>query len=63
MLGYLLKQTQQLVFGATVYAAWANPDWDPATQAMRALPQRIPLMAFENQAVDAPLRLDLLETP
>jgi hypothetical protein len=60
-LTYLLKQTQQLVFGATVYAAWMNPDWDPKTQAMRPLPARIPLMAFENQALDAPLRLDLLE--
>jgi hypothetical protein len=27
-LGYLLKQTQQLVFGATVYAVWKNPDFD-----------------------------------
>jgi uncharacterized protein len=61
-LGYLLKQTQQLVFGATVYAAWTNPDWDPNTQAMRPLPARIPLAAFENQGVDEPLRLDLLET-
>jgi ABC-type ATPase with predicted acetyltransferase domain len=62
-LGYLLKQTQQLVFGATVYAAWTNPDWDPNTQAMRALPARIPLCAFDNQGVNEPLRLDLLETP
>lgn len=54
-LGYLLKQTQQLVFGATVYAVWQNPDWG------RTLPARIPLLAFENQGVDEPLRLDLLD--
>lgn len=62
-LGYLLKQTMQLIFGATVYAVWANPDWDATTGEMRALPARIPLLAFDNQAVDAPLRLDLLENP
>jgi ABC-type ATPase with predicted acetyltransferase domain len=61
-LGYLLKQTQQLVFGATVYAAWSNPDWDATTESMRPLPARIPLSAFDNQGVDEPLRLDLLET-
>lgn len=53
-LGYLLKQAQQLVFGATVYAVWENPDHGVK------LPERIPLLAFENQAPDAPLRLDLL---
>lgn len=60
-IGYVIKGVQQLVFGATVYAIWANPDWDPAAQAMRPLPARVPLLAFDNQAVDAPLRLDLLE--
>lgn len=59
-LGYLLKQTQQLVFGATVYAIWQNPDYDDKAMKMRPLPKRIPLLAFENQAVDEPLRLDLL---
>lgn len=75
-LGYLLKQTQQLVFGATVYAIWSNPDgrlcqkqhyddkgkptqvteeWEPI-----ALPKRLPLLAFDNQGPDEPLRLDLL---
>lgn len=53
-LGHLLKQTQQIVFGATIYAVWQNPDWQ------RELPTRIPLLAFENQAVDAPLKLELL---
>lgn len=55
-LGYLLKQTQQLVFGATVYAVWQNPDWG------RQLPVRIPLIAFDYQNPNEPLRLDLLES-
>jgi hypothetical protein len=59
-LGYLLKQTQQLVFGATVYAIWKNPDFDETTMKMRQLPARIPLSAFDNQGLDEPLRLDLL---
>jgi len=65
-LGYLLKQTQQLVFGATVYAIWANPDGELVRRGNvedwvpRKLPDRIPLLAFENQPVDSPLRLDLL---
>lgn len=65
-LGYLLKQTQQLVFGATVYAIWANPDGDLVKRGKledwvaRPLPKCIPLLAFENQGVDEPLRLDLL---
>lgn len=53
-LGHLLKQTQQIVFGATIYAVWANPDWG------RELPARIPLLAFDNQAVNEPLKLELL---
>lgn len=54
-IGYVLRQTQQLVFGSTVYWVWGpNPD------AGRELPARIPLLAFENQGVMEPLRLDLL---
>jgi len=59
-LGYLLKQVQQLVFGATVYAVWVNPDWDTQKQQMRPLPNRIPLIAFDYQKPTEPLRLDLL---
>jgi uncharacterized protein len=58
---YLLKQTMQLIFGATIYAVWANPDYDTEKMAMRKLPKRIPLLAFENQAVSEPLRLDLID--
>lgn len=61
---YLLKQTMQLIFGATIYAVWTNPDYvlDAAGKpvGMRELPKRVPLLAFENQGVDEPLRLDLL---
>ena len=51
---YLMKQVQQLVFGSTIYAIYENPDWT------RTLPDRIPLGAFDNQATNEPLRLDLL---
>lgn len=61
---YLLKQTMQLIFGATIYAVWRNPDYQYDEKGkpigMRALPDRIPLLAFDNQPVDAPLRLDLI---
>lgn len=53
-LGYLIKQTQQLVFGATVYAVWQNPDWG------RVLPARIPLSAFDWQSPTEPLKLENL---
>lgn len=53
---YLIKQTQQIVFGATVYAIYQNPDWQAT------LPPRIPVLAFDLQPPDAPLRLDLLHT-
>jgi ABC-type ATPase with predicted acetyltransferase domain len=59
-LGYLLKQTQQLVFGSTVYAVWKNPDYDEAAGKMRPLPARIPVLAFDLQRPDQPLRLDQL---
>lgn len=51
---YLIKQTQQIVFGATVYAIYQNPDY----QAQ--LPARIPVLAFDLQGPKEPLRLDLL---
>jgi ABC-type ATPase with predicted acetyltransferase domain len=54
-IGYLLKQTQQLVFGSTIYAVWQNPD------VGIELPERIPLLAFDLQGPCEPLRLDLLK--
>ena len=52
----LLRQTQQLVFGSTVYALYENPDHG------RVLPSRIPLTAFDNQKTNEPLRLDLIKS-
>ena len=51
---YLLRQIMQLTFGATVYAVFDNPDFG------RDLPKRIALTAFDNQAPNEALRLDLL---
>lgn len=52
--GYLLKSLQQLVLAAPLYGIYQNPD------AGRALPARLPLYAFDNQSVTAPLDLDAL---
>jgi hypothetical protein len=52
--GELLKQLQQLVLASPLYGVYLNPD------AWRDLPPRIPLLAFDNQPTDQPLRLDLL---
>lgn len=61
---YLLKQTMQLVFGATIYAVWKNPDFvidaEGKPVGMRWLPERIPLLAFDNQRVDEPLNFERL---
>ena len=62
-LGYLLKQVQQLVFGATVYAVWANPDGDLVQRGTsqiwvpRKLPEKIPLSAFDEQGPNEPLKM------
>ena len=49
---YVLKQSIQLVFGATIYWIWGpNPDRG------RELPDRIPLLAFDRQGLDEPLCL------
>lgn len=55
-LGRLLKQLQQLVFASPLYGTYENPDYDLQNGA-RALPPRLPLLAFDNQPVDAPLDL------
>lgn len=49
-IAYVLKQAVQLVFGATIYWIWGpNPDHGVV------LPERIPLLAFDDQALDEPL--------
>ncbi|MEO9387071.1 hypothetical protein [Chromobacterium phragmitis] len=55
---YLIKQTQQIVFGATIYAIFVNPDWG----RQHELPRRIPVLAFDLQGPNQPLRTDLLHT-
>jgi hypothetical protein len=53
---YVLTQTVQIVFGATIYWVWGpNPD------AGRRLLQRMPLLAFDAQPLNAPLDANLLE--
>lgn len=56
----LLKSVQQLVFASPLYGCYINPDYDTRSDTARALPQQIPVMAFDNQAVDAPLDLSKL---
>lgn len=50
--GYLLKSLQQLVLASPLYGVFQNPDFG------RELPARLPLLAFDNQALTAPLDLD-----
>lgn len=42
-IGYIIRQTAQIVFGATIYWIWSNPDEG------KTLPKRLPLLAFDNQ--------------
>jgi hypothetical protein len=58
--GWLLKQLQQLVFASPLYGVYLNPDYDVDARAPRELPARIPLLAYDNQPVDAPLDLSKL---
>lgn len=51
---WILKELQQLVFASPVYGIWENPDLN------RDLPDSLPLRAFDLQAPNEPLRLDLL---
>lgn len=50
----LLKNLQQMVLASPMYGVYQNPDYG------RQLPDRLPLTAFDNQAPNEPLRLDLL---
>lgn len=50
-IAYVLRQVIQIVFGATIYWTWENPD------VGRTLPERLPLLAFDRQAPNAPLQL------
>lgn len=48
----LIRQLQQLVLASPLYAGYVNPDWG------RALPDNLPLTAFDRQPTDAPLVLE-----
>ena len=56
----LLKNLQQLVFASPLYGVYVNPDYDDAADTAIELPDRLPLLAFDNQPTDAPLNLSLL---
>lgn len=56
----LLKNLQQLVFASPLYGVYVNPDYDSAADSAIELPERLPLLAFDNQPTDAPLNLSLL---
>lgn len=51
-LDYILKQTMQLVFSATIYWIWENPDRG------RTLPETLPILAFDRQGLYEPLNLE-----
>lgn len=58
--GKLLKNLQQLVFASPLYGVYVNPDYNDVLDCPLVLPERLPLLAFDNQPVDAPLNLSLL---
>ena len=52
----ILREIVQLVFGSTIYWIWTNPDKNNP----RKLPERIPLLAFDNQPGDKPFDFEKL---
>lgn len=48
---YILKQTIQIVFGATIYWVYIAPDFN------RKLPTSLPILSFDNQGANEPLKL------
>lgn len=53
-LNELIKNLQQLVFASPLYGIYENPDYG------RALPDRLPLLSFDNQRTDEPLNLEVI---
>jgi hypothetical protein len=51
----VLRNLQQLVFASPMYGVYLNPD------VGRKLPERMPLVAFDLQKPEEPLRVDLLD--
>lgn len=58
----LIKNTQQLVFASPLYGVYENPDVNArgAAAGEFLLPERLPLLAFDNQRTDEPLNLEKL---
>ena len=58
----LIKNTQQLVFASPLYGVYENPDVivRSFTEIEFNLPERLPLLAFDNQRTDEPLNLEKL---
>lgn len=52
----LIYQLQQMILASPLYGIYENPD------VGRGLPAQLPITAFDLQAPNEPLRLDLLET-
>ena len=50
---YILKQSAQIVFGATIYWVWMNPEKEQVT-----FPAQVPLLSFDNQDPTAPFNFD-----
>ena len=48
---YILKQTIQIVFGATIYWVYVNPDFNTK------IPNKLPILAFDNQGANEPLKM------
>lgn len=57
--GYLLKSLQQLVLASPLYGVYLNPDASPE-KGKSMLPDRVPVVAFDNQPVDQPLDISKL---
>lgn len=51
-IGSVVKNLQQLVFASPLYGVYENPD------VGRELPEKLPLLLFDNQAVDEPLDIE-----
>lgn len=58
----LIKSTQQLAFASPMYGMYENPDVKAALLEKRELimPERLPLLAFDNQGVNEPLNMEKL---
>src|SRR5262249_11202291 len=46
----VIRNLNQLAFSMPLYGVYENPDWG------RTLPERIPLLAFDEQPITAPLK-------